>query len=301
MAKRIEKTVLRLREASPWVTAALVVLSANWAAIAVWEVVVSLLRGGIRDCWFWPLRTSAFALFWILVCLLYLQKTSFFRPHTRHLSNEIAEKRKHLVLFLSHLPATQVVSKGVPEGLILSDDIEKDIAAIETLKKTNSQSRWSWEMSIRGIAHHLGELATITLICSKESIVQARLFLDICSQYKRLRRTAFYILARKDGQIELESPSANEQMTDLRGFDFESFDELSHAIWLLLREFKQKGYQDHEIMIDFTSGQKPTSVVAAAITFNRKIKAQYVQTNPPHKALSYEVIYAPFDTGKVGI
>jgi len=53
-------------------------------------------------------------------------------------------------------------------------------------------------------------------------------------------------------------------------------------------------------MIDFTSGQKPTSIVAATLTFNRKIKAQYVQTNDPWRVLSYDVVYATTDTTGLG-
>jgi hypothetical protein len=39
--------------------------------------------------------------------------------------------------------------------------------------------------------------------------------------------------------------------------------------------------EEDDIVIDFTGGQKPTSVAAVAITFNRKVRAQYVDTNHP--------------------
>ena len=85
------------------------------------------------------------------------------------------------------------------------------------------------------------------------------------------------------------------------GFNFEHFDELSDALAYLLRKFRRGKFTDSDIMIDFTGGQKVTSVVAAAITFNRSIKAQYVQTNDPWKAISYDILLASPDTGGLGV
>jgi hypothetical protein len=50
-------------------------------------------------------------------------------------------------------------------------------------------------------------------------------------------------------------------------------------------------FQEDEIMIDFTGGQKVTSVVAAYISANSKVKAQYVQTNDPWQVKSYHMKY----------
>ncbi len=58
----------------------------------------------------------------------------------------------------------------------------------------------------------------------------------------------------------------------------------------LLRAFKRRRVSDDRIMIDFTGGQKVTSVVAASVTFNRTIKAQYIQTNTPHEVISYDIL-----------
>ena len=69
----------------------------------------------------------------------------------------------------------------------------------------------------------------------------------------------------------------------------------------LLQEFKKKKYYDEDIVIDFTGGQKMTSIVAISMTVNRKINAQYVQTNDPWGVLSYNVRHTPSDTGDFGI
>jgi hypothetical protein len=69
----------------------------------------------------------------------------------------------------------------------------------------------------------------------------------------------------------------------------------------LLREFKRQHVADDRIMIDFTGGQKVTSVVAASVTFNRTIKAQYVQTNAPHQVISYDILLGSSETGGLGL
>ena len=85
------------------------------------------------------------------------------------------------------------------------------------------------------------------------------------------------------------------------GWDFERFDDLSRAVLHLVRAFKPQRVSDDQIMIDFTGGQKVTGVVAAAVTFNRTIKAQYVQTNHPYDVISYDILMGSPETGGLGM
>ena len=228
----------------------------------------------------------------MMVWLLYLRRHAFFRPRTRFLANEVPEPKKHLILFLSDLDTSRgKFHNGVPEGLNLSNDLEKDIEAIELHKKTHPL--WRWEMPLRGIRTHLGVLKTVTFVCSRESIEQKQWFLDICERYEQLKNVTFYLLVKGHPYLV---PASSEVLDPAQGFDFKSFDELSDAMWRLLKRLRKQKILERDIMIDFTSGQKVTSVVAAAITFNREIKAQYVQTNAPWETLSYDVIHASSDT-----
>ena len=299
MKHKIKRTRLKFQKGIPWIIAAVAVLSANWASDALSDTFQLLLdRAEVEIA---PLKLIYIAFFIFMVCLLFKQRHSFFRPHTRYLSSEDAEKRKHLVLFLSNLRKELEDTNGIPKGLELSGHITKDLRTIEAFKKSDRGKQWSWEMPLRAINYHYGPLETVNLICSKESLFQLNLFKNICGRYDQFKDITFYVLAKKSGHSELISLSSPNDMGGYEGFDFESFDELSSAMWLLLRKFKKKGYPEHEIMIDITGGQKPTSIVGASLTFNRKIKAQYIQTNTPYKALSYDVILAPADTGSFGI
>jgi hypothetical protein len=298
MGQKIQRHILKFREWAPWFTAALAVLSANWAASAFYETVQILLSGVAVVIS--PLRAGYIAFFVSMVILFYRQRKAFSRPHTRYLSNEPAEKRKHLVLFLSSLPEDIEKSNGVPDGLkLFFRNPDDDIIAIEDGKK--SGIRWSWEMPLRAIRHHLGTLETVTLICSKESLLQAPLFLNICMGYPQLKIVKFYLLVKQARRTKLVPISHSSTISPYEGFDYESVDELSRALWVLLVEFKERKYLEHESIIDITGGQKITSVIAATMTFNREMKAQYVQTNFPWDVLSYDIILASSETGRLGI
>ncbi len=218
-----------------------------------------------------------------------------------------AEKRKHLILFLSNLPRELEKHDGIPQGLQLTNNIYSDIKTIEELKDKQPPLRWQWEMPIRGIMHHLSNteemegVKSVTLICSKESLGHAHLFINICKKYKQLNEVAFHVLAQKNHQTKLIDFHTKADVDSAQGYDFEAFDELSYAFWILLGEFKKKKYHDHETMIDITSGQKPNSIVAATMTFNRNIKAQYVQTNRPWNVISYDLIMSFSNTDHLGV
>jgi hypothetical protein len=174
--------------------------------------------------------------------------------------------------------------------------------------------------------HHAGVLQTVTVLGSHESIQQVHWFAHIVGHYDVLREVELRVFLRRPnaspvlaGCSEAPStpgrsdpgPSATSVGASLAapgpqgahlegGWDFENFDELSEAVSRLLHDLHQQGVSDSQIMIDFTGGQKVTSVVATAVTFNRPIKAQYVQTNFPHHVISYDIVLGLPETGGVG-
>ncbi len=293
MKKGIEKPLLKLREWVPWLVGAIAVLSADWAAEAISDTINIVLS--TDPAIISPLRIFYIVFFIIMVGILYRQRKLFFRPHTRYLSNESPEPREHLILFLSYLKTDEEkYEDGVPYGLVLSNDLEKDIKAIEHHKNTHRP--WPWEMALRGLIPHLKVLKSMTIVCSEKSITQVHWFVNICNRYQRIKDVEKHLLVQ--GHPSLIHASS-DQRNEAQGWNFESFDELSRALWILLSKFKRRKYKEHETMIDFTGGQKVTSIVAATMTFNRQIKAQYVQTNPDWDVLSYDVILASSDTGEL--
>lgn len=283
----------------PWATVGLFALSSNWAAeaippiVRIWiaETIPATLRIWGALSWF---RIIAITLFVGSMIALYLQRNTFFKPRTRHLINEEPEKRKHLLIFLSALREGISYRNGVPLDLTLAWKLVDDLVAMEQHKK-ETKSLWPWEMGLRAVQPHIGRLKTVTVVCSTSSILEVGLFLDILRNYKELNGVTLYVLYR--GGDKVAEDFAKVVVDTYQGLEFESFDELSDTLWSYLKRHK---LPEEEVMIDFTGGQKVTSVVAAALTFNRRIKAQYVQTNSPWRVMSYDVVHAFYDTGGLG-
>lgn len=207
-------------------------------------------------------------------------------PRTRFLhKNESPEKRKHLIAFVSNLIG-KIGPDGSPERFTPTNSLDDDIKLL-TFNKEEHKIRWSWEMLFRGVKYHLDELETVTLLCSKESIVQVHLLKAFLDRYGALSKVKVNVFVnRSDDPLQL----CRETYRETDGWDFEDFDGLSRAMNRLLRILNARKIRDEEIMIDFTGGLKVASVVAASATFNRALKAQYVQTNDPYGVIGYDYI-----------
>lgn len=293
----MQRFALRWIELKPWIIAALVVLTASWAADGLREIVEPFLIGNKPDADKLVPCIVYVALVVITVWMLYRIRQQIFAPRTRFVKNETPEKREYLILFLSNLPPRGNFINGVPQGAILTGELDRDLESLVEHKKTSPY--WPWEMSLRGIKHHLNRLKFIIVICSPASVQHVHWFGQVLARYLMLSNVAVKIFVKGSAQpMLIECPT---QAITEGGWEFEKFDDLSDALMHLLRELKRQGITDNRIMIDFTSGQKVTSVVAAAITFNRNIKAQYVQTNAPFEVIGYDILLGSSETGELGL
>ena len=313
MYEKIEQLWSEFKEFLPWLAAAATVLSANLTSNVIWRTFNVWANGEKSNisCWNIILHISFCILFVLLVVKFYRNRNKFFPPRTRRFSNKKAEKRKHLFLFLSNSSLKIEETSGIPDKLkLLFRNIAEDLEIMKKAKEPKeNEVRWNWEMPLRAINHHLEmPLETITLICSEKSLKQAHLFLNICRKYNELNNIHFYLLLQKKCEtkhlntafIDRANDFKSKEFIDFQGLDFESFDKLTNAFVFLLGLGKFKNAEE-DIMIDITGGQKPTSIVGAAITFNKKIKVQYIQTSDENCALSYDVILASSHTGGFGL
>jgi hypothetical protein len=269
----------------PWVIAAMTALSANWAANAIQDSVEVWWSGGsIRI----SLGRTVAVISFICFCILFVRnKKRFFAPRTRYLTdNEAPEQRKCLFLFLS-INERNPFKGGLPEGLELGfTHLGTDLQKIWDAKTADSSKRCNCEMPLRAIWHHISTL-------------------NICLRYERLKKQfAFLVLGCKDGRPFLYDPQSITRTEKfkpgtfkhegLEGLSFDSFDMLTKA---LRHAFCKLKVPEEDIMIDITGGKKPNSVVGAAVTFNTRIKAQYVDTEGKNQVRSYDVLYVTADTG----
>lgn len=276
----------------PWAVGAAAVFTASLASSAIYDLVKSFYteRLGIE-----LLSFILTILYVVAILFLYKIGKQFIKPRTRALRSYEPGKKEHLILFLSHLRNT---SQEPP--VQFTGNMDNDIKALEDDKKANKRY-WQWEMPLRAIRHHIGRLKTVTIVCSKMSINQAPLFCKFFGKYyesNQLKGVELYFYVKENGgsvrkQWNTFCPAVP---TGLEGWDFEDFDDLSNDMHRLIRMFIDERIPEDKIIIDFTGGQKVTSVIAVGITFNRNIEAQYVQTNEPWAVKSYDIVYKAPDS-----
>ena len=291
---------LRWEELQPWLAGVLVVLSSAWFADS--------MRDGfeaIRECMNIPGWVSGLLYLVILIIAiawLYHTRKALFQPRTRYLEeHKKPEPHPYLVLFLSDLYlGKNDIQEGIPNWLTLTNNIDDDLNTMEQLKDERRDQQWRWEMPLRGLRHHAKVLKQVVIVCSDKSIEQVHWFYKILRRYPNFQGFDVMILLNdSSGTVQLTPCTDQERKTG--GWDFEQFNNLATAMRELFKIFQNKKIPEEQIMIDFTGGQKVTSVVAVAITFNRDSSAQYVSTNAPWDVVSYDVEYGSSDTGGVGI
>ncbi len=181
----------------PLAIGSLTVLSASWAADAISSSISALLsKNSVRFDW---LNTIYILLFFVMVffCIPWLKNRYYWpRLRRRMIKSVTAEKRRHLIIFLS--PAS------IPDWLKLSTDIQQDIEFLAQKKKVDQSKRWQWEMPLRAIAFHSdgAKLKSITMICSKKTIKHVHAFRKVLSNYQNvLGGAALNIMVKQDNRI----------------------------------------------------------------------------------------------------
>jgi hypothetical protein len=228
-------------------------------------------------------------LFGLAVLLLYLLRGSLHYPRTRLRQFEKPPQLGHLILFVSNLKRDAVGDDGFPLGFVPSFNLTEDLQHLVEHKKQGG-APWPWEMILRGMIHHVPRLRAVSVFCSEESILQVHLLGQIIRRYSVFQDLKLSVFVRRERGTDLvDFPTTQFKKG---GWEFENFDVLSEALLSLLRSLNNNGTPDNEIMVDFTGGYKVTSVVAVSVTFNRDLKAQYVQTDPRrnHEPIGYDCL-----------
>ncbi|HOP06584.1 MAG TPA: hypothetical protein PLF13_04750 [candidate division Zixibacteria bacterium] len=301
MTKKHTKFRYSFEKATPWFLAVLAIVFAHWAATTTESYILGHVTEHVAQS-AWPM-IGAWALLVAVVALIYHSRDKIFHPHTRFVRGDEPEKRRHLILFLSnfedHEKAGEWTTPGIPDTFSPTGDLMKDLERLsaekDKIEKAGGRSKlWKWEMPLRGIAYHVGILESVTVICSPESLNQIDWFKNLIGKYQgpggTLSQISFEVLARQ-GKKWARIGLSDNRPANAEGINFEEFEDLSLGIiWLLEKITSRKGkLRENDIMVDFTGGQKVTSVVAAAITFNREIDTQYVSTRNPWNVRSYDI------------
>lgn len=243
-------------------------------------------------------------LFGLSLYWLYRLRKVWTHPRTRLQQKKDPPAYPNLVIFLSSLYVARGYQPdtGLPEAFTPTGNLDEDIEELVRLKeRENGPSvRWPWEIALRGLRHHQDALERVIVFCSSESLDQAHWFGHLFREHYKDRFAGVELklsLRKRQGFRLIDCPTESPLVRgpDDLGWDFEDFDSLSWGMTQLLDVLKEEGVRPNQVVIDFTSGQKPNSVVGASVTFNRDTVCQYVQTSLPHHVIHYDLVLTPLE------
>jgi hypothetical protein len=187
------------------------------------------------------------------------------------LSSPIRKDDKDVVITKKAESGYSITVKTIP--IPNGQDIEQDI---DSLKGTN----WSWQQFLRGIAVHQNKLEVVYLIGTQgklDGTPGSNDFLD----------AAEFLINNymKNAKHVIHHPKAVNP---------DSFNPLCSALNDGVKKLKSLNYDEADIVIDVTGATKMVSIAGAAVTMNKDVMFQYVQTeadkNKEPKVLAYDVV-----------
>lgn len=159
-------------------------------------------------------------------------------------------------------------------------NLKSDILAIKA-----AGLRWTWQQLLRALCDH-DALERVILLGScdvsvrNEEDTQAKSMSGTYGELKLCKQLLDGYVLRTGGQV-IEHPVA---------LDFTDFNALTAALKGII-DTQAEHYPMDQIGIDVTGGQATASIAGAAVTIDRDIAFQYVNTNEPHQTLIYDVIH----------
>jgi hypothetical protein len=279
--------------ALPWIVAAAAALSFYGTAAFVHRLIVGERIEPRSSLWY-------VGSFLLLVVLSVWLRNNVVIVHTRYLRGERigredgAAKPLTIVAILSDVSET-LSGNGYRAEIDWSSppDLDADLKTLEAAKKRGAPT-WSWEMLLRALRPHAHCLDGLVLVGSREpdhpapdgvrrrppSLPQAFAFVRILRSYPQFENVPVSVWAEQGGIRSMIPADDNRLVETLRGFDFGDLDEMSSTVADLIKYLRfEKRIAASDLLIDFTGGTKPVSVVAAAATMRGEIRAQYVDTN----------------------
>lgn len=280
MPSRSRRNRWKFRRLGAWLmtfTGTLVMaIGSNWASDGItWE------SGGLRLAP--PITLLGIASFMAGAALVYRFGRQLL-PITSLRQRNTPNPRKVLIIFLSEkrhydllrgprgwqISSMRNGSPGeAPQVIDLPDRLE------ETTRLT--APHWSWQQMLRAIEAH-PHVERIYLIGSQggsqgDSAASSCEHAALAGELIRTYRPSVSIDIRpRPGQ----------------GVDFEDMSALLDEIDSILDHAGQQGYEESDVMIDITGGQKTASIAGALATLHRSaLEFQYVSTHAPYRIIRF--------------
>lgn len=168
-----------------------------------------------------------------------------------------------LVVFLSYLKVDDLADEFAE---VLKTGNAKDPEIRKALGTTNK-----WRMPLEAVVYHLPTLEKLIIITSNASSAQL-------GQFKGPVQIAADTILTEAGETrKLDIVSIENFGEEFKsGIDFESANELEHALNTIYDRLTQKEFRETDVLVDITGGTKLVGAIGAAVTLSKSRQFQYV-------------------------
>jgi hypothetical protein len=190
---------------------------------------------------------------------LYRERGAFLGVRT--LTQRDVDPHAAIVLPISPARIPVRFEGGVPsvgDLQLPTHSIHAAIRALNELEVGGRPVQWPWQQMLRGLAPHARTLRAVCLIGSAGEKGSH--------------------LALEDARRLIAAFLPRVRFLEAEVVDFEEVSQLTRCFAAVVRQLKEDGFREEEIVVDVTAGRKPTSIAGAVVTFNSHVTFQYVQS-----------------------
>jgi len=216
------------------------------------------------DYYFGNLQMVLFIFLSIYSVYIFYQIINIYtKPYNDIKKDEDFVHKQHLILFLSHIKKKDDFNRW--------KDL-KSTSLIGQIEELENGGFHNWKVTLKGIDAHKKELKKITIISSKSTFdddgKEIHGSWEQAEEFKRKIKSTY---------PDNKKPIIEIAHQESKGVDFSSFEDVNAGLIMILESYSDYSYE--ETIIDFTGGQKSTSVAATLAATSYPVHCQYVDTN----------------------
>lgn len=265
----------------------------HWLAVGLEKCIDGFLDGHLPDA-----KLLAFAAISAVSALVFALAAWGFRHafkelEVRYRIHSADGPRPFLVLFVSTQTLLTQPDQVAEDGPLTVTNGKNTVtlnrqSLLDDADELDRKLWWNWEMMLRALAPHVKKLRRVYLVGSADAQTAKGAQRGSAHDLETLRRLlAPYLVAA--GKAAAFSGAANLIKPWPKPVNFEDFKEVHETLEEIRDLLDQEEVEDHELCVDITGGQKPTSAAAGTFTLNKDVVLQYVQTNPPKAPQIHDV------------
>ncbi len=278
MLNKIKNKFFKISKSKP-LTIIVAVITLVLSGLAV-ETIIILIFGGFPEKYTGSTWCGISIGIWVLFIgfswVLFMLKKNFF---SFKIKQSKATPHKCLIIALSEKRDFKIENGNFLYNTIALPK-EKGLKELVTFCGDDKDIKWNWEMPLRAVLENKEKLEIVYLVGSKDSGTLKGSFNDL-----------------KDFEALITHYCNNVKVIQYdTAVDFTDYNELTKAFFTIKEKLTSKDkFNDGDIVIDITGGQKVTSIAGTAISINSySLSFLYIDTNSK-EAHEYNIVNEPPD------